>query len=340
MGRTLSSTPVIDIHSHFLPESWPDLAEKFGTPDWPWMRHTEAGKAMLMVGEKEFRPVYDACWNASRRVEEMDRDGVDLQVISATPILFAYNRPAAEAADCAQIFNDLSLELCGKGQDRLLSLCQVPLQDTDTACKILTRAMQDGHVGVQIGNHVGERNLDDEGLIAFLQHAAAEGAAVLVHPWDMLARERTNKYMMAWTVGMPAETQLGIVSMILGGAFDQLPDSLRLCFAHGGGSFAFLLGRLDNAWRRRDIVRGKSREVPSSYLSRFYVDSAVFDGPALRFLADVMGEDRVMLGSDYPFPLGEEFVGELIRTTEGFSDSARSKLLGGNAQQFLNIATA
>ncbi len=290
-----------------------------------------------MLGEKEFRPVYDACWNADRRVEEMDRDGIDLQVISATPILFAYNRPATEAADCAQIFNDLSLELCSGGEDRLLSLCQVPLQDTDVACKVLTRAMQDGHVGVQIGNHVGERNLDDEGLITFLQHCADEGAAVLVHPWDMLARDRTNKYMMAWTVGMPAETQLGIVSMILGGAFDQLPDSLRLCFAHGGGSFAFLLGRLDNAWHRRDIARGKSRDVPSSYLSRFYVDSAVFDGPALRFLADVMGEDRVMLGSDYPFPLGEEFVGELIRTAEGFSDSARSKLLGGNAQTFLNI---
>jgi aminocarboxymuconate-semialdehyde decarboxylase len=333
----LSAAPVIDIHSHFLPETWPDLAERFGTPDWPWMRHSEPGKAMLMLGEKEFRPVYDACWNADRRVEEMDRDGIDLQVISATPILFAYNRPATEAADCAQIFNDLSLELCSGGEDRLLSLCQVPLQDTDVACKVLTRAMQDGHVGVQIGNHVGERNLDDEGLITFLQHCADEGAAVLVHPWDMLARDRTNKYMMAWTVGMPAETQLGIVSMILGGAFDQLPDSLRLCFAHGGGSFAFLLGRLDNAWHRRDIARGKSRDVPSSYLSRFYVDSAVFDGPALRFLADVMGEDRVMLGSDYPFPLGEEFVGELIRTAEGFSDSARSKLLGGNAQTFLNI---
>ncbi len=334
----MTSTPVIDIHSHFLPETWPDLAERFGTPDWPWMRHSEAGKAMLMIGEKEFRPVYDACWSAGRRIEEMDRDGIDLQVICATPILFAYNRPAADAADCAQIFNDLSLELCGGGQDRLLSLCQVPLQDTDVACKVLTRAMQDGHKGVQIGNHVGERNLDDEGLVTFLQHCAEEGAAVLVHPWDMMAQERTSRYMMAWTVGMPAETQLGIVSMILGGAFDRLPDNLRLCFAHGGGSFAFLLGRLDNAWRRREIVRGKSKDVPSSYLNRFYVDSAVFDGPALRFLADVMGEDRVMLGSDYPFPLGEECMGELIRTAEGFSESARSKLLGGNAQQFLGLA--
>jgi aminocarboxymuconate-semialdehyde decarboxylase len=333
----LSVTPVIDIHSHFLPETWPDLAERFGGPDWPRMRHTEAGKAMLMLGDRDFRPVYDACWSASRRLEEMDRDGIDLQVISATPILFAYDRPSDQAADCAQLFNDLSMEICAQGQDRLHSLCQVPLQDTDAACKSLTKAMQDGHIGVQIGNHVGERNLDDEGVITFLQHCADEGAAVLVHPWDMMARDRTKKYMMAWTVGMPAETQLGIVSMILGGAFDQLPDSLRLCFAHGGGSFAFLLGRLDNAWQRRDIVREKSKKVPSSYLHRFYVDSAVFDGTALRFLADVMGEDRVMLGSDYPFPLGEEFVGDLIRTAPGFTDAARAKLLGGNALQFLNL---
>ncbi|MDH3336602.1 MAG: amidohydrolase [Gammaproteobacteria bacterium] len=333
-------TPVIDIHSHFLPEQWPDLAERFGTPDWPWMRHTEVGKAMLMVGDKEFRPVYDACWSASRRLEEMDRDGIDLQVISATPILFAYSRPIDHAADCAQLFNDLALDICGQGQGRLLSLCQVPLQDTDAACKTLSRAMQEGHVGVQIGNHVEQRNLDDEGLITFLQHCADEGAAVLVHPWDMLAPERTAKYMMAWTVGMPAETQLGIVSMILGGAFDKLPENLRLCFAHGGGSFAFLLGRLDNAWRRRDIVRGQSKNLPSSYARRFYVDSAVFDPTALRFLADVMGEDRVMLGSDYPFPLGEEFVGELIRNAAGFDDAAKARLLGGNALEFLNIPAA
>lgn len=333
-------SPVIDIHSHFLPERWPDLAKRYGTLKWPWMRHTEAGKAMLMVGDTDFRPVYDACWSGSRRIEEMDRDGIDMQVISVTPLLFAYDRPPAHAADCARLFNDLSLEICTQGNGRLLSFCQVPLQDTDAACDELSRAMKDGHVGVQIGNHVGERNLDDTGLIKFLQHCATENAAVLIHPWDMMAKDRTAKYMMAWTVGMPAETQLGIVSMILGGAFDQLPDKLRLCFAHGGGSFAFLLGRLDNAWQRRDIVRGKSENIPSSYTRRFYVDSAVFDPTALRFLTDVMGEDRVMLGSDYPFPLGEEFVGQLIRNASGFDDDAKARLLGGNAVKFLGLTAA
>jgi aminocarboxymuconate-semialdehyde decarboxylase len=327
----------IDIHSHFFPESWPDLEERFGTPGWPWMRHDGDGKATVMMGKEEFRPVSDACWNAARRLEAMDRDSIDRQVICATPVLFGYNRPAEHAAECARIFNDAARDICEAGKGRLFSLCQVPLQDTDAACRELSRAMKDGHIGVQIGNHVGERNLDDEGIITFLQHCADEGAPVLVHPWDMMGGSRTSKYMMAWIVSMPAETQLGIVSMILGGSFDRLPEHLKICFAHGGGSFAFLLGRLENAWHRRDIVRGESQNPPSHYLGRFFVDSIVFDAGALKMLIEVCGEDKVMLGSDYPFPLGEESVGDLIRNGDGFDKSLRSKLLGENAIGFLGL---
>ena len=267
----------------------------------------------------------------------MDRDGVDLQVMCSTPVLFAYARPAAQALYCAQLFNDAGLELAARGKGRLKTLCQVPLQDTDAACKELSRAMKAGHLGVQIGNHVGNRDLDDEGVLAFLQHCAAEGAAVLVHPWDMMGGARTARWMMGWTVSMPAETQLSIVSLILGGGFDRLPKDLRLCFAHGGGSFAFLLGRLENAWHNRDVARGLSAHPPSHYLNRFFVDSAVFDARALRLLIEVMGEDRVMLGSDYPFPLGELRVGKLVRDMAGLSTGARRKLLAGNAKRFLGL---
>ena len=328
---------IIDMHSHFFPESWPDLAERFGTPDWPWLKHIESDRGMVMVGDKEFRPISSLCWDPAARIEDMDRQGVDLQLICATPVLFAYQRPAEHAAECAQIFNDAALELCARSDGRFRALCQVPLQDTDAACTELTRAMGAGHVGVQIGNHVGMRELDDEGIITFLQHCAAEGAPVLVHPWDMMARERMTKHMMSWTVGMPAETQLSIVTMILGGVFDRVPLALKICFAHGGGSFAFLLGRLENAWHRRDIVRGKSTQPPSAYLDRFCVDSAVFDTRALRLLVDVMGEDRVMLGSDYPFPLGEEEIGGLVGSAPDLTESAKTKLLSANADAFFGL---
>jgi aminocarboxymuconate-semialdehyde decarboxylase len=191
--------------------------------------------------------------------------------------------------------------------------------------------------GVQIGNHVGDRDLDDEGLVTFLAHCASLGAAVFVHPWDMFGGCRLEEWMLKWTVAMPAETQLSLNRMILGGAFDRLPEELRICFAHGGGSFTFLLGRLENAWHRRDIVRGRSTAPPSEYLDRFEVDSAVYDERALRYLVDVMGPSSVLLGSDYPFPLGEEHVGSTIRSC-GFAADVERRLLGDNAAEFLGIA--
>jgi aminocarboxymuconate-semialdehyde decarboxylase len=327
---------VIDIHNHFFPSSWPDLAALYGTPNWPWIKHTEPGKADIMVGDRFFRHIYSACWDPEVRLREMDRDGVDLQVISATPVLFAYDRPIEHALDCAEIFNDAALELCSHGRGRLKSFCQVPLQDVDAACKELSRCMRAGHLGVQIGNHVGSKNLDDAGIVTFLHHCADEGAAVLVHPWEMLGQERMPKYMMPWTVGMPAETQLSVVALILSGAFDRLPRSLRICFAHGGGSFAFLLGRLENAWHHHPLARGDCQQPPSYYLDRFRVDSAVFDQRTLQFLAGTMGAGRVLLGSDYPFPLGEERVGTLIRQSN-LPQHTKAKLLGRNATEFLKL---
>ncbi len=327
---------VIDIHNHFFPNSWPDLAARYGTPNWPWIKHTEPGKAEIMVGDRFFRHIYSACWDPEVRLQEMDRDGVNLQVISATPVLFAYERPAEHALDCAQLFNDAALELCSRGKGRLKSFCQVPLQNIDAACKELSRCMRAGHVGVQIGNHVGGKNLDDAGIVTFLQHCAGEDAAVLVHPWDMFGMERMPKYMMPWTVGMPAETQLSVVALMLSGGFDRLPSTLRICFAHGGGSFAYLLGRLENAWHHHPVARGECEFPPSHYLNRFCADSAVFDQRALQFLVGTMGTDRVMLGSDYPFPLGEERVGSLIRQSN-LPQQTKNKLLSGNAIRFLGF---
>jgi aminocarboxymuconate-semialdehyde decarboxylase len=331
--------PVIDIHNHFFPREWPDLSKRFGTPNWPWIKHTEAGQADIMLGDRFFRRITSACWDPEVRLADMDRDGVDSQVISATPVLFAYERPADHALDCARLFNDAALELCSRGKGRLNALCQVPLQDVDDSCKELERCLKAGHLGVQIGNHVGDKNLDDPGIVTFLHHCADVGAAVLVHPWDMFAPSRMPKYMTPWTVAMPAETQLGIVTLILGGAFDKLPRTLRICFAHGGGSFAYLLGRLENAWQHHPVAHGCCELPPSRYLDRFCVDSAVFDERALQFLVGTVGAERVLLGSDYPFPLGEERVGSLVRESH-LPQQTRDNILGQNAQRFLKLPAA
>jgi aminocarboxymuconate-semialdehyde decarboxylase len=136
---------------------------------------------------------------------------------------------------------------------------------------------------------------------------------------------------------MPAETQLGILSLILSGAFERIPESLKICFAHGGGAFAYLLGRVENAWLHRDIVREDCPKPPSEYVKRFYVDSAVFDPRALRLLIEVMGVDRVMLGSDYPFPLGEQQIGQLVATQPELSAADKQAIWADNAIDFFGL---
>lgn len=327
---------IIDIHSHFFPTLAKAEAEALG-PDWPWLKENGDGRGHIMLGDKEFRPVYDALWSPSRRVEELDRDNIDVQILCATPILFGYLKPAAQAEAAARRFNDLALEMCSAYPDRLKALCQVPLQDIDLACAEATRCMDNGHVGVQIGNHVGNKDLDDETLLRFLAHCAEIGAPVLIHPWDMFGAERMSKHMLSWLVGMPAETQCSILSLILSGAFEKLPESLKICFAHGGGSFAFLLGRVDNAWRHRDIVRAHCPKPPSEYAKRFYTDSAVFSDRSLRLLIDTMGSDRVMYGSDYPFPLGEQVLGAGIRQSKVLSEAEKNKVMAANACDFFGL---
>ncbi|MDF5758530.1 amidohydrolase family protein [Spongiactinospora sp. TRM90649] len=320
---------VIDVHTHQVPRGWPGL----GWPGAPRLRIESEREAMILLGDREFRRITDECWNPDRRLAIMDEEGVDVQVVSPTPVFFGYDRPAAQAVRVCEVFNDLALTIC-RGE-RLVPFCQVPLQDPDLACAELDRCLAAGHAGVEIGNHVGDRDLDDAGVVQFLAHCASAGAPVFVHPWDLPGGPRIERWMAQWLVGMPAETHLSVLALILGGAFDRLPRSLRLCFAHGGGSFAFWLGRFENAWHRRRDVVGVSEHPPSHYLDRFSVDSVVFDERALRLLVDTLGEDRVLLGSDFPYPLGESPVGGVIRDAGFLSETARAKLLGGNAAAFL-----
>ncbi len=157
---------------------------------------------------------------------------------------------------------------------------------------------------MHIGNHVDGRNLDDPELIRFLHHCADDEIPVFVHPWNTMAPDRMPKYMLQWLVGMPAETHLAILSLILSGAFERLPENLRICFAHGGGNFAAQIARVDNAWRRRDIIRVDCPHPPSSYARRFWVDSAVFSEEALAIAGLGDGHRSDHDGIGLPIPAG------------------------------------
>lgn len=327
---------IIDIHTHYVPKGWPDLSVDLG-PEAPWLKIETENDAVIMMGTKEFRRINSNAWAAEVRLADMDHDGVRTQVVSPTPVFFNYGRDAKQAARIACVFNDLALDIVAPAADRLIPFCQVPLQDPDEACRELDRCIDNGHRGVEIGNHVGDRDLDSEGVITFLQHCAARGVPVFVHPWDMNSSPRLDRWMAQWLTAMPAETHLSILALILGGVFDRIDESLRIGFAHGGGSFAFWLGRMENAWHERNDIIGTSEYPPSHYLGRFYVDSVVFDERALRLLVDTIGAERVMVGSDYPYPLGERRVGDVVRKSTFLDDHTRELLTRTNAERFLGL---
>jgi aminocarboxymuconate-semialdehyde decarboxylase len=327
----------IDIHAHLFPRIAREEAAAIDARA-PWLEDHGDGTGHIMVGTEPFRPVEATLWDAPTRLRWMDATGIDVQLVCATPVMFGYAWDSVRATTWAARMNDRAIEFCAADSRRLKALAQVPLQDIDLACREVTRAKQSGHIGVQIGNHVGAKSLDDPGILDFLRHCAAEAMPVLVHPWDMMGDARMKRWMLPWLVAMPAETHLGILSLILSGSFERLPRTLQLVFAHGGGSFAWLAGRVDNAWRHRDIVRADCPQLPSSYCDRFCVDSAIFDPAALRLLVDRMGHERVMLGTDAPFPLGEQQPGSLVEATFRDDLDTRNRILAGNARRVFALA--
>lgn len=328
----------IDIHSHFFPALTKEVAHRIDPQRAAWLKVNDDGyTGNIMLGDTAFRPVYQALWDPEYRVKELDKQGIDVQVTCSTPVLFGYGWDARVAHDWAQRLNEEAVNFCATNPARLKALSQVPLQNLQLACDEVSRAKKLGCVGVQIGNHVGDKDLDHADMVDFLIHCANESIPVFIHPWDMMGGEqRMQKWMLPWLVAMPAETQLGMLSLILSGALERIPDEAKICFAHGGGGFAYLLGRVDNAWQHRDIVRQDCPKPPSEYAKRLYTDGAVFNNDALKMLVKVMGEDRVMLGSDYPFPLGEQSIGTLIADSD-LSSVAKEKLFYKNAQHFFNL---
>jgi aminocarboxymuconate-semialdehyde decarboxylase len=333
----------IDVHTHILPEKWPNLRDRFGYGGWVELDHHCPGCARMMIDGKHFRDINANCWDPRVRLDECDATGVDVQVLSTVPVMFGYWARALDAYDVSRMLNDHIAEVCRAHPDRFIGLGTIPMQETSWAIRELERCVRDlGFSGVQIGSHVNApdnyMNLDAPQLFDIFAACERLGAAVFVHPWDMMGRDRMEKYWLPWLVGMPAETSLAICSMMFSGVFERLPE-LRVCFAHGGGSFPATIGRIEHGFTTRpDLCAIDNNVNPRAYLGRFWLDSLVHDADALRFLITLVGERRVALGSDYPFPLGEHEPGALIESMNDLSRSAKHMLLAGAAMEFLNVS--
>lgn len=328
----------IDVHTHILPENWPDLNKKYNTHGFVTIDHYKPCCARLMIGDSVFREIKDNTWDEKVRIEDCSRDGVNIQVLSTVPVMFNYWAKPEQTYDLSRYLNDHIAGIVKGNPKRFAGLGTLPMQDTKLAIKELERCMNElGLAGIEIGTHIHGRNLDDEEIFDILHACEEMGAAVFVHPWDMLGKDRMPEYWLPWLVGMPAETSLAICSMIFGGVFEKL-KKLRVCFAHGGGSFPFSIGRIEHGFNvRPELVQKKNKINPRKYLGKFYLDSLVLDELALKFLIDLIGEDSIVMGSDYPFPLGEHMPGALIESMAELNNVVKEKLLWKNAAEFLGI---
>ena len=325
----------IDIHTHIIPEKLPHWAERFGYGGFIQLDHHKHGCARMMIDDKFFREVQANCWSAEERIHDCNRQGVQVQVLSTIPVLFHYWANAQDAWDTARFFNDHIASVCRQHPDRFIGLGTLPLQSATLSVKELERCMKElGLAGVEIGSHVNDWNLNDEALFPVYEAAEKLGACIFVHPWDMMGKEKMNRYWLPWLVGMPAETSLAICSMIFGGVFEKFP-ALLVAFAHGGGSFPATIGRIEHGFKvRPDLVAIDNNSNPRNYLGKFWLDSLVHDPAMLQYLCDLAGPDKICLGSDYPFPLGEHLPGALIENMN-FSQEIKSKLLWDNSLQWL-----
>ena len=257
--------------------------------------------------------------------------------LSTIPVLFNYWAKAKDGLETSKFFNDHIADTVIKNPKRFIGIGTVPLQDVDMAIAEMERCVSELKMpGLEIGSNINGENLSEKKFFLFYKRAEELGCALFIHPWEMMGEQQMQKYWLPWLVGMPAETSRAICSMIFGGVLEAFPK-LRIAFAHGGGSFPLIIGRIEHGFTvRPDLVAVDNDINPRAYIGKFWIDSLVHDEKAMQYIIDVMGEDNICLGSDYPFPLGEHHPGKLIEQMN-LKTELKEKLLFKNAQAWLGL---
>ena len=304
----------IDTHTHIMPRHIPDFAKKFGYEGFIMLHHHhDSDQVDMMEGDKFFRTVEPNLFDPIVRIEDYKKSHTQVQVICTVPVLFAYFAKPEHGYEVAKFLNDDIANTVANNPKNYIGLGTLPMQDVELSVKELHRIKEIGLAGIQIGSNINDINLNEEVFFPIWKTCQELGLAIMVHPWNMMGFDKIKKYWLPWLVGMPAETARAAASMIFGGVFDKYPD-LRVMFSHAGGSLIPTIGRLEHGFNcRPDLVAVDNPNNPRNYFGKFWVDSITHDPDLLHYIIKRIGTEKITLGSDYPFPLGDLEIGKYIQ---------------------------
>ncbi|HUG29283.1 MAG TPA: amidohydrolase family protein [Candidatus Limnocylindria bacterium] len=333
------TAPVVDVHLHFLAPSAIDSARR--APERYGVRVLDdaAGPRLAIGAEPPTRPLLEPLYTLERHLSFLDAQGIDTGIFGPLMDVAGYSLPARQGASWARLQNEALAAALAEAPGRHHGLATVPLQEPKLAANELRVAVRSlGLRGVMVDPNGLGQPLGDRAFDPFWQAAAELGAPVILHPFLLEVVERFGRHYLHNLVGYPFETTLGAASLVLGGALDRFP-ALDVVLVHGGGLFPYHVGRFDRAHRARPEARADGAGLPSGYLRRFHYDTLVQSAPALSYLVRTVGEDRVVLGSDHPFWMGDPEPLAVVRDA-GLTVEAQAAIRGANAMRLFRLDAA
>lgn len=337
IAAPLRQARVIDTHTHFVPKSALGPAERGESWHGIQFGRNARGKITSRVGSVlQEIPWPTPLETPKMRLGSMDQRRVDVHMVSISPTLYWYSTPDADARTFARTTNFDLAEMVADAPDRFVGLGYLPLQDVKASVAELEHVVRDLKMpGVMIGTNVNGTDWDEPALFPVLEAAEQLGAVLYFHPARNRADPFLTRYHFTNLIGNPLETAIALGSLIFGGVFDRLPG-LRTCFAHAGGFGVLGAGRLDHGHEVRPEASGIAR-LPSDYLRGCWFDTITHSPRTLRYIVDVVGPDKVVLGSDYPADMGEPFPVDFIETCTDLTEDERRAILGANAADLFGL---
>ena len=324
-ARPARRAACIDVHNHVIPLEMLQAIERDPARYQMSLQEKDGKRRIVREGGHTF-PVFDEFSDPAAKIASMDRRGLDVAFISPAPMVFFYWLDADTALEASRVINDGIASMCAAYPDRLRGMGTLPMQHPDAAIAELERVVKGhGFRSIELGTSVEQEQLADPRFRPVLRRAQELKVFIFAHPYAFTPGCGLESYYLRNLIGNPLQTTIMVANLMFSGALDELRQ-LKICLAHGGGFIPYQIGRLAHGHKVRKEARELTKSSPYKLLRRFYYDTITHDPHALRYLIDLVGADRVTIGTDAPFDMGDEAPMDTLRRVKRLTASERDRI--------------